>query len=475
MLWSNLFIPTLREEPSEGSAGQRRLIRAGYARGEGFLYLGKRSLDKIAAMVRAEMAALGAQEISAGAAFVDAAISIARHDLRSYKQLPQIWFQIDGAEHRACSFDVEPSSRREVYRRILDRCGIVYIAARDEFAVPSADGDQLISRGSQYEWNVKRARSVPRPPAIPDPEGDLSPEQFHTPGQKTIADISAFTGLPETSQMKSLVVVADGAPVLLLLRGDHTLNEHKFPARQATPDEIRRWFGADPGSLGPIGVANMRIVADEALRGRRNMVCGANRNDYHLRHVTPGEDFQAEFLDLRSVAEGDASIVDGTPLSFERAFTLATFEDRDANLHISNEAGKEIALHLSHEEFFLDRVLTAAAAQQADVDGLALAPAIAPFQVIVTPVNVKDAGQKDAATSVHHDLSAAGFDVLLDDRDERPGVKFKDADLIGIPFRVTVGKKLAQGMVEVTERRARQSQDVALDQVATLLSERTFK
>lgn len=475
MLWSKLFIPTLREEPSGGNAGQRRLIRAGFARAEGYLFLGKRSLDKIAAMVRVEMAALGAQEILAGEPFVDAVTSIARHDLRSYKQLPQVWFQIDGAAHRACSFEIEPASRREIYRRVLDRCGILRIESRDEFAILADDGDQLITRGSQHEWNVKRARSVPHPPAIPDPEGDRSPEEFHTPGQKTIADISAFTGLPETSQMKSLVVVSGGAPVLLLLRGDHTLNEHKFPARQATPEEIRRWFGADPGSLGPMGVTSMRIVADEALRGRRNLICGANRNDYHLRHVTPGEDFQAEFMDLRSVAEGDASILDGAPLRFERAFTLASFEDRTTDLHVSNEAGKEIALHFTHEEFSLDRVLTAAAAQQCDADGLNLAPAIAPFHVIVTPVNVKDAGQQDAANSLHRDLAAAGFDVLLDDRDERPGVKFKDADLIGAPFRVTVGKKVAQGMVEVAGRGTRQSHDVALDQVAALLTERTFK
>jgi prolyl-tRNA synthetase len=471
MYWSKLFIPTLREEPAGGSAAQRRLIRAGYARSTGYLCLGRRSLDKIAAMVRAEMDLMGGQEVSLEAPFIEAVTSIARHDLRSYKQLPQTWFQIDGTSLQSCSFNLDGVEYRESHRHILDRCGPAYVSLPDEFIVPSADGDQFITHGSRYESNLKHACSVAKPPALPDPEGDRSPEEFHTPGQKTIADICAFAGLPETSQIKSLVLVADGAPVLILLRGDHTLNEHKFRARPATPEQIRQWFGADPGSLGPVGVTNMRILADEALRGRRNMICGANRNDYHLRNVTPGEDFSGEFLDLRMVAEGDTSISDGAPLHFDRAFTLATFDDREADLHVSNESGKEATPSLTHSQLFLDRILIAAAEQQSDPDGLALGAAIAPFRAVITPVNLKDATQDQAARALHSEIA----DALLDDRDERPGVKFKDADLIGIPFRITVGKKLAQGLVEVLNRRTRQSQDVALDQVAAFLSETIHK
>ena len=479
MYWSKLFIPTLRELPAGDGAARRRLIRAGYARDSGYLYLGRRSLAKIVAMLRAEMDTIGGQEVSLDAPFLDTATWIARHDLRSYRQLPQIWYQTDGRSHQSCSFDLAHANQRDIYRRILDYCGLTYICVSDELLVPSEDGDQLVTRGSRYESNLKQARSVPKPPAIPDPEGDLSPEEFHTPGQKTIADICAFTGLPETSQIKSLVMVAGNAPVLALVRGDHTLNDLKFStllgiseARQATPGEIRGWFGADAGSLGPVGVTNLRILADEALRGRRNMICGANRNHYHLRNVTPDQDFRAEFFDLRMVMEGDTSISDGRPLRLERAFTLAAFGHREADLHVSNESGKEVTPHIAHDRLFLDRILITAAEQQYDQDGLALAPAIAPFSVVITPVNLKDATQDQAARELHSEIASAGLDSLLDDRDERPGVKFKDADLIGIPFRITVGKKLAQGLVEVVNRRTRESQDVAVHEAAAFILNR---
>ena len=173
--------------------------------------------------------------------------------------------------------------------------------------------------GSSLRWLrlcgrlSEKAAARATPPSIADPEGDLAPEPFHTPGRKTIADVADFTGLPETSQMKSLVLVADGKPVLALVRGDHSLNEAKFAhcackppnSGPRTPMRFAEWFGADAGSLGPVGVQNMRIVADEALRGRRNMIAGANQDDYHLRHVTPGEDFEPEYFDLRQVAAGD--------------------------------------------------------------------------------------------------------------------------------------------------------------------------
>ena len=153
--------------------------------------------------------------------------------------------------------------------------------------------------GNGYAANLEKAVSRPTPPAVADPDGNLSPEEFHTPNRKTIAEVAAFTGLPETSQIKSLVMVAGGKPVLALLRGDHSLSETKFgavaggDARPAHPEEIRQSFGADAGSLGPVGVKNMRIIADNALKDRRNMICGANKDDYHLRNVTPGEDFEA--------------------------------------------------------------------------------------------------------------------------------------------------------------------------------------
>jgi prolyl-tRNA synthetase len=231
-------------------------------------------------------------------------------------------------------------------------------------------------------------------------------------------------------------MAVEGKPLLVLLRGDHHLSAAKLPgARQAEPSEIREWFGADPGSIGPAGVKNIRILADEALRGRRNMIAGANKTDYHLRNVTPGKDFTTEFADLRLVMEGDTSIADGSPLQFSKVMPLDSAE----------------------------RILSVAVEKNRDSDGIVLPVAIAPFTVIVTPVHPE---RLEAAHQIYQRLLGAGHDALLDDRDSRPGVKFKDADLIGIPYRITVGKKLAEGLVEVVERRSRKQTDVPAAEIS---------
>jgi prolyl-tRNA synthetase len=298
--------------------------------------------------------------------------------------------------------------------------------------------------------------------------------------------VAEFTGLPETSQIKSLVMVADGKPYLCLLRGDHALSETKFASitgastepRPAHPDEIREWFGADPGSLGPVGVTSLRVLTDVALRGRRNMICGANRNDYHLRNVTPGKDFQAEFHDLRQVAEGDTEINTGAPLRIIKTvevghiFKLGYKYSEAMGLRVLDEAGKEVTPIMGSYGIGVGRILCAAIELYADRDGMVLPPSIAPFTVVVTPVNYKDEALRQAADGVHAQCQAAGLDVLIDDRDERPGVKFKDADLIGIPYRITVGRKLAKGLVEVVDRKARQATDVPLEGAARWVAEK---
>jgi prolyl-tRNA synthetase len=269
--------------------------------------------------------------------------------------------------------------------------------------------------------------------------------------------------------------------VLALLRGDHQLSEAKLAGvleaaevRAAHPEELRQWFGADAGSLGPIGVKNVRILIDEALRGRRNMIAGANKNDYHLRHVTPGEDFAAEFAefyDLRQVAEGDTSVVDGSPLTVHKTveighiFKLGYKYSKSMGLHVTNESGEEIAPIMGSYGIGLERILSAAVELYHDADGIVLPASIAPFTVVVTPVNIKDDAQRSAAAEIYATFKKAGVDALLDDRDERPGVKFKDADLIGIPYRITVGKKLPQGIVELVERRPKRSTDVPIAKV----------
>jgi prolyl-tRNA synthetase len=352
-----------------------------------------------------------------------------------------------------------------------------------EFMVVSEAGEDYVVTGNHYAANLEKAVSIAKPPSAPDPEGDLAPQEFHTPGQKTIAEVAAFDRSPETSHIKSLVMVCDGKPVLALLRGDHNLSEAKLSGatgaaeiRPAHPEEIRGWFGADAGSLGPVGVSNgVRILTDEALRGRRNLIAGANKNDYHLRHVTPGEDFATEYADLRHVAEGDASVVDGGPLQVRKTvevghiFKLGYKYSRSMGLHVTNEAGEEITPIMGSYGIGIERILAAAVELYHDRDGMALPPPIAPFTVVVTPVNINDPPQRKAAAEIYAALQAAGVDALFDDRDERPGVKFKDADLIGVPWRVTVGKKLPQGIVEVVDRKTRQSGDVKLDDVAAFV------
>jgi prolyl-tRNA synthetase len=558
MRWSQLFIPTLREDPAEAEViSHKLLLRAGYIRPVAagiysYLLLAQRSLLRIIQIVREEMDAIGGQEmllpalnpaelwqesgrwevmgdnlfrlkdrfqrnLCLGMTHEEVMTSIARGELRSYKQLPQIWYQIqtkfrDEPRPRsgllrvreflmkdsytfdldAAGLDAAYQKHYEAYCRIFDRCGLQYVAVEahsgamggsqsQEFMVPSEAGEDWIVRcpGCGYAANLEKAVSKAVPPAAADPAGEFPPEKFHTPGRKTIAEVAEFTGLPESSQIKSLVVVAGETPVLVLVRGDHQLSETKLAealggveARPAHAAEILGWFGAEAGSLGPVGVRNMRILADLALKGRRNMIAGANENDYHLRHVTPEEDFTAEYRDLRQVAAGDGCARCGAALELRRTvevghiFKLGYKYSQSMGLRVLNAEGQEVTPIMGSYGIGIGRILGAAAELYADADGMALPAAIAPFHVIITPVNNSDAAQMSAAQQLYEECRRQGLDPLLDDRDERPGVKFKDADLIGVPFRITVGKKLAGGSVEVVERRTRQSTEVPVGEAA---------
>jgi len=245
----------------------------------------------------------------------------------------------------------------------------------------------------------------------------------------------------------------DAEPLLALVRGDHQVSRAKlaaiFGVREVIPawaSQIKEWFGADPGSLGPVGVGNMRIVADHALSGRRNMIAGANRNDYHLRNVTPGRDFEAEFCDIRRVSDGDRCSCCGGELVLRKAVTAGRIGKQTAGIGI-------------------ERILFSLIEQNHDDAGIFLPAAIAPFEVVITPVNNADAALRDAGEKIHGDCLAGGIDALSDDRDERPGSKFKDADLIGVPYRITLGKKLPHGLVEFTDRGSRTSKDVPVSEV----------
>jgi prolyl-tRNA synthetase len=564
MLWSKLFVPTLRENPADAEVPSHQLmLRAGYIRQlsagiYSYLLLAQRSLLKIAHIIRSEMDAIGAQEmllpalnpaelwqetgrwdvmgdnmfrlkdrfardLCLGMTHEEVMTAIARGEVRSYKQLPQIWYQIQTKfrdEPRpksgllrvrqflmkdSYSFDLDPAGldvsyqkHYDAYCRIFDRCGLRYFAVEahsgamggsqsHEFMVVTNAGEDLVVHEPQsgYAANLEKAVSRPAPPAAPDPAGDLEPEEVHTPGKKTIAEVAEFLGLPESSLIKSIVVVAGDAVTLVLLRGDHAVSETKLAAllgvaeyRPAHPEEIRFRFGADPGSLGPVGVTGLRIMADEALRGRRNMVAGANRDDYHLRNVTPGEDFQAEFHDLRQVAPGDTHVETGAPLEIHKAveighiFKLGYRYSESMGLRVLNEEGKEITPIMGSYGIGVERILCAAVELYHDKDGMVLPPPIAPFEVVITPVKWADEKLREAAGRLYAECRALGLDVVLDDREESPGVKFKDADLVGIPWRITVGKKLAAGNVEIAERKTREIAEVPLGEAASFVAGR---
>lgn len=564
MRWSQAFIPTLREVPSEAEVPSHRLLlRAGYIRQVGagvyaHLLLAQKSFLKIARIIREEMNRMGGQEVylpalnpaelwketgrwdavdvmfkfkdrgghdmCLGVTHEEEMTNIARYDLRSYKQLPQIWYQIQEKfrdEPRpksgllrlrqfmmkdSYSFDLDEAGldasynkHVEAYRRIFERCGLkfLYVEAysgmmggkvSSEYTAPTEAGEDSIAISDcGYAANLEKAES--KVPPVEDLPGDALPEPFPTPGQKTIEDLVRFTGKGPERMIKTLVYVAESKPVVVLLRGDHTLSETKLAMalgtdtfRPATPKEALKLHGANLGSLGPVGARPARMLADRALEGRRDLIAGANCDDTHLRHVAPGRDFKAEYHDLRVVSPGDLCLRCGKPLRLTKAvelghlFKLGRRYSESMRATVLDANGKEVPLVMGSYGIGLERILTAAAEQNHDEDGMFLPRSIAPVDVILTAANMDDAALRDAAEKLYAAMLARGIDVLFDDRNERPGVKFKDADLIGVPYRVTVGKrKLDQGLVEILERSTKQIHDVKLDDVVETLGEKYLR
>jgi prolyl-tRNA synthetase len=574
--WSELFIPTLREAPADAEvASHKFLVRAGYIRQlaagiYSYLFLGNRSFNKIMRIVREEMDKIGQEyylpalhprelweasgryalmgenlfrlkdrkgtDMCLGMTEEEVMTSIALKELRSYKQLPQIWYQIapkfrDEPRPRsgllrvrqfmmkdsysfdidAAGLDVSYKKHYEAYCRIFDRCGLKYMVVEadsgamggkesHEFMVRTPAGeDQIVScDGCDYAANMEKATSKLEPWGDLAPEGDGKPLPVHTPGQKTIEDVAKFLGVSPKNKIKTLAYMAeekDAAgktaklrPIVVLMRGDHQLNEAKFNATAGTlprpmeEGEIKALFKSPAGYLGPIGIEWARdlkkdsdkpvLLVDKALEGRANLIAGANKEDYHLKNLTPGKDFHpTAYADLRSVTAGEACPNCGKPLRIDTAvevghiFKLGYRYSESMGLRVLDKNGKEVMPIMGCYGIGIERILTAAVEQGNDNDGFWLPTAIAPFEVVVAPVNVKDEAVRNAAEDIAKRLEAAGFDVVLDDRDERPGVKFKDADLVGIPFRVTVGKKVTEGTVEVVLRETREVRDVTISAI----------
>jgi prolyl-tRNA synthetase len=561
MRWSQVFIPTLREVPTEAEMPSHQLLlRAGYIRQVAagvysYLFLAQKSILKINQIIREEMNRIGGQEfylpalnpaelwresgrwdqvgdiifkfkdrnaheMCLGITHEEEMTNIARGELRSYKQLPQIWYQIQEKfrdEPRpksgllrlrqfimkdSYSFDLDEAGldvsyrkHHDAYCRIFDRCGLKYVVVEaysgamggsvsNEFMVPTEAGEDAIALcDCGYAANLEKAEGRVRP--VEDLSGEAPPEPFPTPGQKTIDDLVKFTGESPARMIKTLVYVVESQPVVILLRGDHALSEAKLSAalgtttfRAATPEEALALHGANLGSLGPVGLKGVRILADRALEGRKNMIAGANRDDFHLRHVRPGRDFTAEYYDLRVIAAGDGCLRCGKPLRVSIAvelghiFKLGRRYSEAMDATVLDASGKEVPIVMGSYGIGVERILSAAIEQNHDDDGMFLPRAIAPFDVILTLANMDDSALCSAAENLYEEMRTQAIDVLFDDRDERPGVKFKDADLIGAPYRITLGaRKFQDGLAEIFQRSTKQVRDVKLSDVVQCLME----
>ena len=587
--WSKLFVPTLREAPADAEvASHKFLLRAGYIRQLGagiynYLFLGQRSLNKIIGIVREEMDAIAQEfylpailprdlweqsgrwtgmgenmfrlkdrkgaDLCLGMTHEEIMTSIARNELRSYKQLPQIWYQIQTKfrdEPRpksgllrvrqftmkdSYSFDLNPAGLDKsfdlhdaVYRRIFTRCGLKFVAVEadsgamggsqsQEFMVYTDAGEDLIASClvCGYAANLEKATSRLEAVAEMEPTGDGKPELVHTPGCAAIADVAAFFKISPASDIKCVAYMAlkrgvNGAKdtwhgVAAFLRGDHQVNETKLLSaigaaelRTMQAEELAQYMNGPAGYLGPVGLKaddkplpeGLTVIIDKSLEGRRNMVCGANKLDYHLRNVTPVRDFTWTLAaDIRNVNEGEAcpaldkngdncggKLVVGKAVEVGHIFKLGYKYSESMGARVLDPNGKEVTPIMGSYGIGIERILTAAIEQSNDANGFWLPASIAPFTVVVTVTNVADAALRETGEKLAAELDAAGLDVLLDDRDERAGVKFKDADLVGIPYRINVGKKAASGQVELVSRAKSSSVDVALSDVVALVKER---
>jgi prolyl-tRNA synthetase len=575
--WSKLFVPTLREAPADAEvASHKFLLRSGYIRQlsagiYNYLFLGQRSLNRIIAIVREEMDKIGQEfllpgilpkepwvesgrwagmgenmfrlkdrkgaDLCLGMTHEEIVTGIARNELRSYKQLPQIWYQIqtkyrDEPRPKAgllrvrtftmkdsYSFDLNQAGLDKsynlhdaAYRAIFTRCGLKFVVVEadsgamggsqsQEFMVYTDAGEDLIASCPVcgYAANLEKATSRLEPVTEMEPTGDGMPELVYTPGCAAITDVAAFFKISPASDIKCVAYMAlrrgdkgqkdTWHGVAAFLRGDHQVNETKLlnavgaaELRTMQAEELEKFMHGPAGYLGPVGLEHdakplgdgLTVIVDKSLEGRKNLVCGANKVDYHLRNVTPGRDFTWTLsADIRSVNEGEACPVDncggrlvvGKAVEVGHIFKLGYKYTESMGARVLDENGKEVMPIMGCYGIGIERILTAAIEQSNDANGFWLPSSIAPFQVVVTVTNIADAALKETGEKIATELEAAGIDVLLDDRDERAGVKFKDADLVGIPYRINVGKKAASGLVELVSRAKAQSVDVALDAV----------
>jgi len=544
MRWSSAFIPTLRDAPADAEAvSHKLLVRAGFIRQlhaghYSLLPMGLRVHEKVAQIVREEMDSIGGQEFLLPAMHpaslwkqsgrwevmgddmfrlqdrggADLALGMTHEEvfshlatsLHSYKELPQLWYQIqtkfrdeqrpksgllrvrEFAMKDSYSFDLEDTgldrvfeAHHDAYVRIFERLGLDAMpvqassgamggTASVEFMVasPAGEDDVLVCEACGYRANVERGTS--RLDEVPDKDDGTTLERFPTPGVRSIADLAELESQASAvQQIKTMVMVLDGQLTLALLRGDHQLNLQKLQdstgaieIRPATAEETLETLGAAPGSLGAVGVEGIRVFADLALQGRFNMFTGANEDDWHLRGVSLEADVTvSEWVDLREVEAGEGCIDCGAQLAVIRCieaghiFKLGRKYAESMGISVLDADGKAQVPTMGSYGIGIGRAVAAIAENHHDEAGLVWPIAVAPFHMLITVLDPDDQSSMHIAEKAEAAFREAGLDVLVDDRDARPGVKFADAELVGVPFRLTIGtRNLEKGQLEFTPR-----------------------
>ena len=542
MRWSSLFIPTLREAPAEAEAvSHQLLVRGGFIRQlqsghYSMLPFAWRVNKKIVKILCEEMDLIGAQEVMLPAIhpasvwqksgrwdaigddmfrFVDRkdaeqvlamtneeVVATVALELSSYRDLPQMWYQIQTKFRdeprpksgllRVREFDMKDSYsididdagldnsfnlHHQAYERIFARLGLNAIPVEAssgamggsdsvEFMVesPAGEDDVAVCDSCDYSANVERATSI-----IPDVEnrlGNETLEKFETPNIRTIEALSE-AGHPPEHQIKTLVYMVDGELSLILLRGDHQFQEQKFrdstSAMEIAPAEeetIKKALGASPGSLGAVGIDGIKTFADPSLKGRSGMTTGANEDDFHLSGVDVDRDIKVDqWVDVRSIADGEGCPSCSNPLRVVRCieaghiFKLGRKYSEAMGVSVLDSEGNSQIPTMGSYGIGVGRAMAAIAETCCDDSGLIWPISVAPYEVVLTVVKTDDENSMEVADKIYKDLKAHGIDVLFDDREERPGVKFADAELIGIPLRVTIGPRgLENGIVEFLDR-----------------------
>jgi len=570
MRWSQLFIPTLKEDPSSAeTASHKLLMRAGYIRPLGagiysLLPLGQKVRLKILKIIRDEMNSIGGQEFLLpalhptelweesgrlstmgdimfrlkdrkgadhvlGVTHEEVFTSIARNSMSSYRQLPQIWYQFqtkfrdelrpksgllrvrEFTMKDSYSFDLDKAGldksfdlHKAAYERIFQRAGLDFLAVEassgamggstsTEFMVLTDAGEDLVvlCKSCGYAANIEKATAAFDKVADENPQAAL--EKFPTPGLRTVEQLANFAAFAAgKNQIKTLVYSADGNLVIILLRGDHELNTAKLTdflganeLRAAEDEEIFSAMGAHAGSLGAVGVKSQdghavkRIIADNALQGRFNMVTGANHDDYHYKGVSIERDIEtSSWGDFRNVQTGDACISCGGTLTVEKSleighiFKLGTRYSTTMNAHVQTVSGEKVPIVMGSYGIGVERLLAAVAETSHDKKGIIWPSSLAHYDVIINVINASEPEAKAAGEQLYAQLRDLGIEPLLDDREERPGVKFADNDLIGVPLRINIGKKLKDGMVELVERGSGQTTEIPLNNLPDVLRQK---